>query len=87
MKLFKNGIDISDLDEKYLKDRLIDIEDWIHKALLGQIDYCKDEFEKRWMPTIMNDPSIASIPKNKDELHKLIFSHKDYQTRVQREQL
>ena len=78
-------MEISDTDKKCLKNDLLDIEDWILKAIEGKINKCKKRLVREWYPKLMADPEVDSIPANEEDLVELVTSRPDYKNRVERE--
>ena len=68
-----------------LQNDILDIEDWILKAVAGKINNCKKRMIRDWIPRLMQDPSLTSIPSNEDLLIEEIVSRGDYMTRQQRD--
>lgn len=81
----KQIMEISGTDKKCLKNDLLDIEDWIIKAIEGKINKCKKRLIREWQQKLMVDSSVKTIPANEEDFIKLITSHPDYKNRVERE--
>jgi len=77
--LFSSGIDISDLDTKCLQAYVVDIEDWIHGALMGQVNRGKKKMIAQYHPIIMDDASVTTMPATEDGLITMILARSDYQ--------
>lgn len=86
LKIFPSGMQISDRDEKILKDQLIDIEQWILACLEGKIDHCKGQLIVNNRCFIENDDFVDSIPKDREKLIDLIFSKPYYKDRKRRDE-
>lgn len=86
MKILPNGYDLSDLEVKYLEDRLLDIEDWVVKAIIGQIDHAKGEFLKRGKDLLEKDPSVTMIPKDESVVTGMVLNHPNYKNRRVRDE-
>ena len=78
-------VNISDSDVLCLSNDLLDINDWVQKAVAGKIAKCKDRMVAEWLPKLMADPLVESIPANQDQLIALIVARDDYSDRVARE--
>lgn len=78
-------ITISDEDETFLKNDLLDIEDWVQKAVAGKINNCKKRFIAEWQVKLMNDPNVESIPANPKGMLNMVISRPDYKNRAKRE--
>ncbi len=66
-----------------LEWKLEDIEKWMIDVLKGQINHCKLECQKEWIPILFK--RVSQIPTNDDELFELIKSQPDYLTQKQKE--
>jgi|TARA_R110002096_G_scaffold297311_1_gene491820 hypothetical protein len=78
-------INISELDEKILKNDLENIEDWVRSAVAGKIAGCRSRLVDTWMPVLLDSPDIRTLPATQDGLVGAIFSHPDYKNRNARE--
>lgn len=78
-------VEISDSDLICLKNDLLDVDDWVQKAVKGKISKCKGRLIQEWLPKLMADPKITTIPSNEDELISYIVSREDYKDRVAQE--
>ena len=79
-------VTINDTDQKCLKDNLLDIEDWVQKAVTGKISACWGRFHQRWTTRLMNDQSFTDpIPSNKTDFVNLILARPDYEDRAARD--
>ena len=87
MKFFKNGIEISDIDVKCLENDLLDIEDWILKAIEGKINNCKKRLIKSGTEMLLKDLNISAIPAKEDEFIKNITSHPKYINRKEKDKI
>ena len=77
---------IDDTDQKCLKNDLLDINDWVQKAVEGKINNCWKRFQRSWTQKLMNDESFTdAIPSNKEDFVNLITARPDYRNRTQRE--
>ena len=83
----KQIMEISDTDKKCLKNDLLDIEDWIVKAIEGKINKCKKRLIREWQQKLMDDPNVENIPANEDSLIELVTSRPDYKNREKREKM
>ena len=81
MKLFPEGIEISEVDALALKNDLLDLEDWVKKALEGKIFNCKKRMDIHWKPLLDADPNVKTIPANLDERILFIVARDDYEDR------
>jgi len=79
-------VNISDAEEACLKNDLLDINDWIQKAVIGKINNCRKRLIKEWQPKLFADPNVTSIPGDEVGFVDMVFTHPDYKDRVTREE-
>ena len=72
-------------EQSVLENDLLDVQDWVIKALNGKIAACKKRMLAQWLPIIYADDSVTSIPANEDDLIALIVARDDYKTRKESE--
>ena len=72
-------------EESVLKNDLLDVQDWVTKAVDGKVNNCKKRMIAEWTPKLMADDSVSSIPANEDELIAMILARDDYKNRVARD--
>lgn len=87
MKVIRNGIDISDTDIKVLQHDILNIEDWINAAIAGKITSCKSRLIESWMPRLLSDPAVITIPADESALINVITQHPGYLNRSDRDDL
>ena len=75
---------LTSTEETVLLDSLLDIQDWVDKAIDGKIDNCKQRMINEWQPKLTADPSVESIPANDDKLIAVIVARDDYKTAKER---
>lgn len=80
--LFPTGLEISDLDAQCLRAFIVDIEDWVHGAILGMINRGKKKMITQYRPVIMSDPSVTNMPATESGLIDSITKRADYRTAV-----
>jgi len=85
MKLFENGIDITDAEVLALKNDLTDIEQWVLEALAGKISHAKNKMLNEGLPKLMADSNRDSIPSKMDSILDEISKMPDYKNREQRD--
>tara|TARA_R100001594_G_scaffold69414_1_gene103771 strand:+ start:291 stop:566 length:276 start_codon:yes stop_codon:yes gene_type:complete len=79
-------VTINDTDQKIMKNDLLDINDWVQKAVEGKINNCWKRFQQEWTTKLMNDETFTdSIPSNKEAFVNLVTSRADYKDRVTRD--
>jgi hypothetical protein len=85
MIILAGGIEIEDADVLCLENDLLDIEQWIRAALLGKINNCKKRLISEWMPRLISDMDVDTIPADEDGLINMITTRPEYQNRAKRE--
>jgi len=78
-------INLTDDEVKYLENDLIDIQDWVSKAVVGKVSKCKGRMLAEWQPKLIADPEVESIPASESGFLATILAHKEYLNRVDRE--
>ena len=82
----KLTVSVPETEQKILLDRIFDIDDFLQKAMVGQIDHCWTLMQMEWMTKLMNDESFSdSIPSNKADFVALVTSRDDYKDRTARD--
>jgi len=72
-------------EESVLKNDLLDVQDWVTKAIDGKVNSCKKRMIAEWTPKLNADESVESIPANEEKLIEVIVARDDYKNRVDRE--
>jgi len=85
IKIGEEEITLSETDKKCLLNDLLEIEDWILKAIEGKINSCKKRFIREWHPKLMADPSVDTIPANEEDFVNMVIARPDYKNRKQRD--
>lgn len=83
--ILPQGIEITETEEKVLKNDLFDIEQWIRDAIKGKINNCKKRMIREWHPRLMADPEVLTIPANEEDIINMITARLDYKNRQDRE--
>lgn len=78
-------INISDADEACLKNDLLDIDDWIQKAVKGKVNNCKKRLIREWYPKLMANPAVRSMPADEKLFIAMVLARSDYMDRAARE--
>ena len=79
-------VTINDTDQKCLLSDLLDIDDWVQKAVEGKIHNCWKRFHRTWTDRLMNDDSFTDpIPSNKADFCELVMARDDYKDRATRD--
>ena len=76
---------LTSLEESVLKNDLLDVQDWVDKAIDGKVSNCKKRMIAEWLPKLYADDSVSSIPASEDEIVALIVARSDYKDRTARE--
>ena len=79
------NIIISGEDVSCLENDLLDITDWVEKAVTGKINQCKKRFLREWQTKLMNDPTTTVMPATEAEFIAVVLARPDYRNRVQRQ--
>lgn len=78
-------VNISDLDETALKNDLLDIEDWVQRAVAGKINKCKKRLVAQSQQVLTADPNVENMPANDAGIIAAATSRPDYKDRVARD--
>jgi hypothetical protein len=79
-------VTINETDQKCLKNDLLDIDDWVQKAVEGKINNCWKRFQRTWTDKLMNDESYTDpIPSNRTDFVNLVTARPDYKDRATRD--
>ena len=78
-------INVSELEKKILENDLLDVQDWIEKAVLGKINGCKKRIVRSHTQALLDDPAVASIPASEDGICENLFATEGYKNRSQKE--
>ena len=76
---------LTSIEETVLKHDLLDIQDWVKRAIDGKVNNCKKRMITEWTPILMDDDSVDSIPADEDKLIELIVARSDYKSRADRD--
>ena len=76
---------LTTIEEAVLKNDLVDIQDWVDKAIDGKIANCKKRMVTEWLPKLYADSSVDSIPANENDIVALVVARSDYKNRSDRE--
>ena len=79
-------VTINDENQKCMKNDLLDINDWVQKAVEGKQSNCWKRFQHEWTNKLMNDETFTDpIPSNKTDFVNLVTARDDYKDRVTRD--
>ena len=76
---------LSSTEEAVLKNDLLDVQDWVDKAIDGKVNNCKKRMIAEWLPKLYADESVTQIPANEDEMIALVVARDDYKSREEKE--
>ena len=76
---------LTSTEESVLKNDLLDVQDWVTKAIDGKVNNCKKRMLREWLPKLYADDSVDSIPASEDEIVAMIVARDDYEDRAARE--
>ena len=72
-------------EEAVLKNDLLDVQDWVDKAIDGKVANCKKRMVAEWLPKLYADESVTQIPASEDEIVAMIIARDDYKDRTARD--
>ena len=72
-------------EEAVLKNDLLDVQDWVDKAIDGKVNNCKKRMLAEWLPKLYADESVTQIPASEDEIVAMIVARDDYKDRTARD--
>ena len=72
-------------EESVLKNDLLDVQDWVTKAIDGKVNNCKKRMLAEWLPKLYADESVTQIPASEDEIVAMIVARDDYKDRAARD--
>ena len=78
-------VQISNEDVAYLENDLLDVDDWVQKAVVGKINNSKKRFIREWQQKLMADPDVTTIPANTADFISGVKARPDYKNRAQRD--
>ncbi len=77
----KISITFTDVEQTLLKDSILDIKDWVEKAVQGENSRAWKKFNSHWMNVLLNDESFTDdIPSNKADFVNLVMARSDYKS-------
>ena len=79
-------VNISDEQEVCLLNDLLDIDDWVQKAVEGKINNCKKRMAAQALSVLTSDPDVTTMPANNEDLITCLCSRPDYKNRVARDE-
>ena len=79
-------VTINDTDQKIMKNDLLDINDWVQKAVDGKKNNTWKRFQQEWTTKLINDETFTDpIPSNKTDFVNLVTARSDYKDRAARD--
>ena len=79
-------VTINDTDQKCMKNDLLDIDEWVQKAVIGKVSNCWKRFQREWTTKLMDDETFTDpIPSNKTDFVNLVTARPDYKDRAARD--
>ena len=78
-------VEINDLNEKILLNNLLDIDDWVQKAVVGKINNSKTRMADNASAILKADDSVETMPATDDGLIEALLARSDYKNRAARD--
>jgi len=79
-------VTVNETDQKCLLNNLLDIDDWVQKAMTGKINNCWKRFQREWTTRLIDDETFTDpIPSNKADFCELVMARPDYKDRATRD--
>ena len=83
----KVEITVNDTMQAIMNNDLLDIKEWIERAVAGKQNNCWKRMQTEWTTKLMNDDSFTDpIPSNQADFVTLVTGRDDYKTRKQRDE-
>jgi len=78
-------VEISDHNEKVLLNDLLNIDDWVQKAVIGKINNCGKRMANEATTVLKADASVETMPATDDGLIAALLARDDYKNRAERD--
>jgi len=78
-------VNISDADEEVMLNDLLDIDDWVQKAVTGKSNNCKKRMAIQATAVLKADASVETMPATDDGLITALLARDDYKNRAERD--
>ena len=78
-------VEISDHNEKVLLNDLLNIDDWVQKAVVGKINNCGKRMANEATAILKADASVETMPATDEGLQKALLARDDYKNRAERD--
>ena len=75
---------ITDEEQQILENDLLDVKDWIDKAIEGKLNNCGKRAAKAY-DELAKKEDLDTVPTKDDAKIAALFAHKDYKNRQERE--
>ena len=76
-------VEISDHNEKVLLNDLLNIDDWVQKAVVGKINNCGKRMANEATAILKADASVENMPATDEGLQKALLARDDYKNRAE----
>jgi hypothetical protein len=78
-------VNISDADQNALLNDLLDIDDWVQKAVAGKVSNCKKRMAEQAAAVLKADASVETMPATDEGLISALLARDDYKNRAERD--
>ena len=78
-------VEVNDHNEKVLLNDLLDINDWVQKAVIGKINSCGKRMAIEATAVLKADDSVETMPATDEGLQKALLARDGYKNRTERD--
>ena len=79
-------VTINDADQKIMKNDLLDLNDWVQKAVDGKKNNTWKRFQSEWTKKLMDDETFTDpIESDKEKFVNQVLARPDYKDRATRD--
>ena len=78
-------VEVNDHNEKVLLNDLLDINDWVQKAVIGKINSCGKRMAIEATAVLKADDSVDTMPATDEGLQKALLARDGYKNRTERD--
>ena len=78
-------VTINDDNQAIMKNDLLDINDWVQKAVVGKINNCTKRMAREATEVLKADDSVSSMPATNVDLCKALIARDGYKNRAARD--
>ena len=78
-------VNVSDADEKAMLNDILDIDDWVQKAVVGKVNNCKKRMAAQAAAVLKADASVETMPATDDGLVAALIARPGYKNRAARD--